>query len=225
MRVMRKFVAMALTALLLGAVATMALAHDVPDLTRKGIITVSLNLDGKPVKGGTMELYRVGDIYNDGDENYSFVPSAPFADCGVTFENIRDPQIAAALKEFIKKHKEIKPLDTQKVSEGTVIFTEVDPGLYLVVQSKASNGCYPADPFLVSVPNMENGTYSYQVDASPKVEIETRPTDPPPATSQDPVLPQTGQTNWPIPMMALLGLTLFSLGWFLCYGRRETEEN
>ncbi|XJZ57410.1 LPXTG cell wall anchor domain-containing protein [Lactobacillus delbrueckii subsp. bulgaricus] len=30
---------------------------------------------------------------------------------------------------------------------------------------------------------------------------------------QAPRLPQTGQLNWPIPLLALAGLTLFIWGW------------
>ena len=37
-------------------------------------------------------------------------------------------------------------------------------------------------------------------------------------------LPQTGQTNWPIPVLAVLGLTLIAIGWALCDGRRNYED-
>lgn len=36
-----------------------------------------------------------------------------------------------------------------------------------------------------------------------------------------PKLPQTGQLNWPVPVMAAAGLTLFAVGWVLCFGRRK----
>ena len=34
-------------------------------------------------------------------------------------------------------------------------------------------------------------------------------------------LPQTGQLNWPVPVLVVLGLALFSLGWGLRFGRRK----
>lgn len=40
-------------------------------------------------------------------------------------------------------------------------------------------------------------------------------------TLDKPKLPQTGQMNWPIPVMTVSGLALFLLGWFLCFGRKR----
>lgn len=36
-------------------------------------------------------------------------------------------------------------------------------------------------------------------------------------------LPQTGQLTWPIPWMAAVGMTLFALGWWMYFGRREDD--
>lgn len=38
------------------------------------------------------------------------------------------------------------------------------------------------------------------------------------------VLPQTGQLNWPIPVLVVVGLGLFAAGWILCLrGKKETD--
>lgn len=34
-------------------------------------------------------------------------------------------------------------------------------------------------------------------------------------------LPQTGQLTWPIPVLTVSGMVLFSLGWWLCFGSRK----
>jgi hypothetical protein len=34
-------------------------------------------------------------------------------------------------------------------------------------------------------------------------------------------LPQTGQLNWPIPVLVILGLAMFSVGWNLRFGKRR----
>lgn len=34
-------------------------------------------------------------------------------------------------------------------------------------------------------------------------------------------LPQTGQLTWPIPLLTVIGMVLFSLGWWLCFGNRK----
>lgn len=54
-------------------------------------------------------------------------------------------------------------------ADGNAAFEDLELGLYLIVQSKASNGYAPIKPFLVSLPMAENGKWNYEVDASPKV--------------------------------------------------------
>ena len=146
-------------------------------------------------------------------------------------------------------------------ANGNVNFDDLELGLYLVVQTKASKGYKPVNSFLVSLPMAEDGEWNYEVDASPKVgaytpEPETPPFPPDkpdkpdkpdtPDTSENPgnpdnpvapenpdnpvapgspdnpvlpghpdhpVLPQTGQLNWPIPVMAVSGMLLFAYGW------------
>ena len=97
----------------------------------------------------------------------------------------------------------------------------MEPGLYLLVQYKAAEGYEAAAPFLVSVPMNEDGTYIYDVDASPKVELTKAPQPTPTPTPKPPTLAQTGQLNWPVPVLAIIGLCLFSLGWLLRFGRKK----
>ena len=52
----------------------------------------------------------------------------------------------------------------------------------------------------------------------------TRPTDPTEPTEpepEDPELPKTGQLNWPVPILTILGLSFFTAGWILCFHRRR----
>ena len=55
--------------------------------------------------------------------------------------------------------------------------------------------------------------------------VPTPSAQPTPAPAVDPsvpTLPQTGQLWWPVPVLACVGLLLFTLGWFA--GRREEDE-
>ena len=58
-------------------------------------------------------------------------------------------------------------------------------------------------------------------------EITTRPdeiTTKPEETSQPDKLVQTGQLNWPVPVLAMAGLLLFSAGWAIVnFGKKEEE--
>lgn len=38
------------------------------------------------------------------------------------------------------------------------------------------------------------------------------------------LLPQTGQLNWPVPVLAILGMGMFFFGWMLRYGRKKQDE-
>ena len=60
-----------------------AQAHDVPDLSRKGSVTVTVRMGETPVAGGSLTLYRVGDIAED-DGNYSFALTEAFAASGAS---------------------------------------------------------------------------------------------------------------------------------------------
>ena len=59
-------------------------------------------------------------------------------------------------------------------------------------------------------------------------EVPTEPTEPteppPPPPPPPPHLPQTGQLNWPIPVMAMMGCAMFVLGVFLYSGRKGTDD-
>lgn len=42
-----------------------------------------------------------------------------------------------------------------------------------------------------------------------------------PEVTDEPELPQTGQLNWPVPMMAIAGLLIFAFGWSLRFGQKR----
>ena len=93
---MRKHVISGLLALLfLLALPLSAAAHAVPDESRNGhcSITVSMTYKGKTVRGGTLALYKVGDVAED-DGNYSFVPVEEIQADIPEFGDIESPDLA-----------------------------------------------------------------------------------------------------------------------------------
>lgn len=196
-----------LAAALVLAAAIPAGALEIPDLTRTGSIHVTMKTETAAAAGGNLALYRVGKIVQT-DTGFGFVPGWQFSDCGISLDT-PDGKTAAALAGYAESHGisgEIKTVN----AEASVSFLDLEPGLYLLTQPQAAPGFEPCKPFLVSVPLAEDGTYRYEVDASPKVSLTQSPTEPPAPT--DPTLPQTGQLNWPIPVLAALGLLCLAAG-------------
>lgn len=216
MRIRKGLFAVLLAALLLCVSSVTAYAHDVPRPVI-GSIAITMRCGETAVPGGTLTMYKVGAVYEE-DGNYSFVPTGDFSDFDKPLTDVHSSELAKALAEYAKKASGLT-LDIDK--NGSAFFTGVEPGLYLMVQSKAAAGYYAADPFLVTVPMLEDGTYIYDVDASPKVELEKLPQPTPTPTVPPEKLPQTGQLNWPVPVLVVLGLALFSAGWLLRFGGRK----
>lgn len=215
--------------LLLALVCHMVLpvsAQEVPDPEREGSISLAMNWNGEPVDGGRLTLYRVGDI-SQNDGNYGFVLMDGLPGGGQTPRSLNDPELAQALATAARE--KALPAIAGAIENGKAVFSRLTPGLYLVTQGKteASKGFAPILPFLISLPQWENDHYVYDLEANPKVPLEPKPTEPPRPTEPKPTgpkLPQTGQLNWPVPVLAASGLMLLVLGWLLRCGKRDRRE-
>ena len=281
MKSIRKRLAAVLAALtLLVWCAAPAVALEVVDLSRTGSIKVSLydSETSEAVGGGTLTLYRVAKVQKD-NANLSFVYTNGFEDCGVELGDLSEGELAGRLAEKIAATAEST---TVEISDfGTAEFGDLEVGLYLVVQATAAENYNVINPFLVSVPIQENGSYVYDVDAMPKVGTAAKKTPEPPDTPDKPDtpdtpdkpeeenpntpaapgpdnpdgwvlgangekiylnpeapspdnpnghvmgahgLPQTGQLNWPIPVLAVIGVVLVAAGIELKKGTRKDEK-
>lgn len=209
---------------MLHAGARPAYAHSVPDESRTAVVEVTLRDGTTPVGGGSLVAYRVGEIVED-DGNYSFGPVYVLRAAGFVYDDIASPQLAADLYAYVKQQGSTGLLGASAAvgANGTARFEGLTLGLWLVVQTVPAAGYEAATPFLVSVPvyDKATGEYIYEVDASPKVSIEKTPTTPPPGP---PSIPQTGQLNWPVPVLVIGGLVLIVAGLLLRRGRKDKRE-
>ena len=224
MQLRRKLYLLLVVVLLLCSIDFTVFAKEVPDLSAEGSIHVTMQYGGSAVSGGSFTLYKAGMVQED-DSNYCFVLTGDFAECGISLEDIDSAERAEELAEYADAYKFVGT-EKQVDNGGKVSFTGLEPGLYLLVQHQAASGYQAVTPFLVSVPVMEDGVYVYDVDASPKVELVKVPdtNEPPePVKPSGPTLPQTGQLNWPIPLLAVMGLALFSIGWLLRFGKEKRQ--
>lgn len=278
MKSIRKRLAAVLAALtLLVWCAAPALALEVVDLSRTGSIKVSLydSETSEAVGGGTLTLYRVAKVQKD-NANLSFVYTNGFEDCGVELGDLSEGELAGRLAEKIAATAESTTVEISDL--GVAEFGDLEVGLYLVVQTTAAENYNVINPFLVSVPIQENGSYVYDVDALPKVGTAAKKTPEPPDKPDTPDtpdkpdeenpntpaapgpdnpdgwvlgahgekiylnpeapspdnpngyvmgahgLPQTGQLNWPIPVLAVTGVVLVAAGIKLKKGTRKDEK-
>ena len=196
-------------------------AHEVPDYDRLGSISIAMTYRGEIVPGGTLTLYRVADVVSDGGD-YFFRYTKDFADCSIDIAELNSSALPQELAA-IAKEKKLKGTTRTVSKKGEAVFSGLEIGLYLIVQEKAAPGYSKVNPFLVSVPYNDDGHYIYDVDTAPKTLPEPEPTDPTEPT--DSTLPQTGQTNWPVPVLAVAGLLLITAGICFCNGgKRKRDE-
>lgn len=281
MKSIRKRLAAVLAALTLLVWCTApAFALEVVDLSRTGSIKVSLydSETSEAVGGGALTLYRVAKVQKD-NANLSFVYTNGFEDCGVELGDLSEGELAGRLAEKIAATAESTTVEISDI--GVAEFGDLEVGLYLVVQTTAAENYNVINPFLVSVPIQENGSYVYDVDALPKVGTAAKKTPEPPDTSDTPDtpdtpdkpdeetpntpaapgpdnpdgwvlgahgekiylnpeapspdnpngyvmgahgLPQTGQLNWPIPVLAVTGVVLVAAGIKLKKETRKDEK-
>ena len=217
MKVKRNVLVGMAAALLLAFAAVPAFA-DVPDATRTGSLSVTMTYEKEPVTGGDVTLYRVGEVAED-NGSYQFVLTGDFASSGVALDDVQSSDIAKALASYAEE-QELSGTEQQVDAAAHVRFGNLQTGLYLVVQREAAPGYYPADPFLVSIPLNQGGTYVYDVDASPKLELEKAPTPPVTTTS----IPETGENVAPMVLCGIGGLVLCVGGCALYFSRKAKQD-
>ena len=167
----RRLAALLLMLCLLAAGALPALATsanirlvDASGNPATGTIRVALydSAKDKALSGGQLTLYRVAEVKRkNGDLSFEYC--GDFYGCGIALGDLTDSTLADQLLEYMPQGARgtTKTVD----ADGNAAFEDLELGLYLIVQSKASNGYAPIKPFLVSLPMAENGKWNYEVDA------------------------------------------------------------
>lgn len=235
----RIFIILTMVVLMTAAGSVAAMAHTIPDLTKNGSISITFQDPDslKPVTDGSITMYQVGDVKID-DGNCFFALTENFSASRLPLNDLEYNELAVKLFSYAQSNK-IYGNTLSIDNNGITVFSKLKPGLYLFAQNKATKGYNTVNPFLVSLPAFENGEYVYNIDATPKMEpLTVAPEDPTkpqdPANPQYPMdpatpggqtptdkLPQTGQLNWPVPVLALLGLLSFAIGWIIFFSRRD----
>ena len=201
-------------------------AQTIPDLIQTGSLTFTMDVDGEPLDSGNVNLYYVATAEYS-NEAYSFelldalIAGGATLDTDDLYDDVQAIRLLSFAQEILDEYL------SEPIEDGEVRFTDLKAGLYLVWQrpEDASEGCDAMAPFLISIPKMQGGKITLDVTGKPKVPLETTPTTPPPPSPPPPPnVPQTGQLNWPVPVMAVTGVVLLLVGWVLCAGRKRCDD-
>lgn len=154
-----------------------------------GSIRVSLDYGGAPVDRGEVAVYCVAEPLEG-----SYRLAENYGGGIIRQEDACSPELAQWLSERTASVGDRQPLDP----EGRAVFSGLEKGLYLVVQTEAPQGWYCAAPFLVPIPL--DG--EWEVLAYPKLSV---------LLTQS---PKTGQH--PAPLIGAMGLVLSGTGLYFC---------
>lgn len=199
--------------------AASAFAADLfPDPDRTGSIAFDFSAGGKDFPGGSVELRQVAALRADG-ENLDWCED--FVPVGLPIEALESNDCAGKLRLYAAAAR-IPATQVEIGSNGLGKAQELAPGVYLMSQEEPFEGYLELSPALITLPLRESGQWIYDVDAMPKLETLREETTVPTTEPTPPHLPQTGQTNWPVPVLALGGSVLILLG--ICLRRDKRNE-
>ena len=167
--------------------ATQSSDSHVVDQDAKCSITLT-NLGGETAaSGGAFVAYRVATVdYDDGNAVFrSLYGDQEIVD--VT-ENVTN--LASQYYTLVSEKAVEDPTDQVEAAEGKLTFSNLKPGLYLIVQQTAITGYNSLTPFLVSVPTWDKDTSSYVYERTAVVKndisAESTTEPEPPTTSTEP---------------------------------------
>ncbi len=172
-----------------------------------------------PLRGGTVGLYLVAPVHF-GEEIYYDASRGQFASLEILpdlkhlSKKELDAKNSALAKALFAEAKtlDLQPMKSANVQDGKVFFDDLATGLYLLTQTAPSEGGRQMNSFLLSIPDGEG---SYEIIAAPKPGITTPAVTPTLTPTPPPFIPQTGQLWWPVPILAIAGMVLLTLGFAL----------
>lgn len=138
------------------------------DLSKKGSISVTLKEKSENVliDGAEITIYHIGDA-SIKDNNLVFNKREELT-CDVSLDNLKDTKLVSDIAKCINDNI-IKYVGT--TDNGKVTFNNLNQGLYLVTQTKSTEGYSDIDSFLVAIPKVEDNKWIYNINALPKVDI------------------------------------------------------
>ena len=161
---------------------------------QRGSIQIRLDAGDLAVTNGAVTLYQVG---ISSEEGYRITEG--FGGGTVYREDADSENLAQWLAESADESGLTMLLD----ADGNAIFSELEKGLYMLVQTERMDGFYPILPVLLTIP--EEDHWDVRIYRQP-VPVVTE-------------IPKTGQS--PIPFLGVLGMILSSAGLLFCIWKQK----
>lgn len=167
----RNMVILCVTVLLflLGSYPVLAQEFD-PKKTGSISVTLTEQQDKEPVVGAELSVYHVASVRMNPNGKLGYVCTETFENAGL---DLNDPALATKLDALVLE----QPAPAIKMTtdeKGTACCADLALGLYFVKQTGLAEGFAPCTPFLVTVPGAQEDGYVYEVNATPKTEVERR---------------------------------------------------
>ena len=227
MKQLKKITPLLMTLALIG---TMTLTAFAVGGNQMSSLTVTVKKDNQILPGGSIKLSQIASLTEDTSAN-SYVYTEAFAASGVPLSNVQAENLTpekAVVWSTYAEQRNVPGTELEVGEDGTASASELKPGLYLIQQGTAAQG-YVMSGTVVPLPlQEEDGSMNYIVEAVPKV-VEKTPSDEPGSgsgsgsgsgtagggsnTGGSSKLPQTGQLWWPVGLLAISGILMYSFGW------------
>jgi hypothetical protein len=145
--------------------------------TQKLRLTIGSYYDGNPIANEEFELFEFGYF----DDNGNLIVSDDFKNYYLDYENITSDNwqdYAEILSAYALRDNISPQCDGETNSNGILVFEETDSKLtdavYLIVGETVTDGGvrYSCEPFILSLPNEENGVVVYDETVMPKILID-----------------------------------------------------
>lgn len=158
------------------------------DLTRESSLTCQYQYDNILLRNTGISIYSVATVDEDG--NYTLKDELKNSGVSLDMGNASLWQEASEeLYHYIEKNgiSYLNKLMTDQ--EGKVTFSDLTPGLYLIVTDGKELGdyIYSSSPSLVSIPLLDDmsNEYIYDVSVNIKTEVSEKPDDVTPPNTMD----------------------------------------
>lgn len=159
-----------------------------------GSIRVDILIEELAVTNGALTLYRVGYPVQEG---YRIGES--FGGGIVQLADAESPHLAQWLAQMAGEGGQTRLLD----ADGDAVFSDLEDGLYLVIQTENMDGFYPIGPQLVAVPR--EGVWDVETELIPLPIVVGNP--------------RTGDGPWVL--LGMLGMMGSGLGLAVCARKRK----